>query len=160
MPTLYDLPSLYDAVVTPGPCEPFYRRLACSTGGPILELACGTGRLTIPLALDGHEVVGLDASYPMIRAARAKADKSRAIQILKWRFEELGRKIPPVALMRLRAFFPQEMPLRLALVGLELAARYGDFSGGHFTGCSPNQIYVARAARTSRISSLNAHAST
>ncbi|WP_027154863.1 class I SAM-dependent methyltransferase [Mesorhizobium sp. WSM2561] len=76
--TLYDLPSLYDAVVKPGPCASFYRKLACSTGGPILELACGTGRLTIPLALDGHEVVGLDASYPMLSAARAKAEAKRA----------------------------------------------------------------------------------
>jgi 2-polyprenyl-3-methyl-5-hydroxy-6-metoxy-1,4-benzoquinol methylase len=46
--------------------------------GSILELACGTGRLTIPLALDGHDVVGLDASYAMIRAARAKAELKRA----------------------------------------------------------------------------------
>jgi SAM-dependent methyltransferase len=43
-------------------------------GGPILELACGTGRLTIPLALDGHEVVSLDASHAMLRSAREKAD--------------------------------------------------------------------------------------
>lgn len=38
------------------------------------------------------------------------------------------------------------MPLRLALAGLELAA-IGDFNGRQFTGFSPNQIYVARAAR-------------
>ncbi|RWD52553.1 MAG: hypothetical protein EOS25_13145 [Mesorhizobium sp.] len=66
------------------------------------------------------------------------------VQILKWRFEELGRNIPPVATMHLRAFFPQEIPLRLALAGLELAARYGDFNGGY----SPNQIYVAQAKGT------------
>ncbi|UVC18412.1 hypothetical protein [Mesorhizobium onobrychidis] len=48
--------------------------------------------------------------------------------------------------MHLRAFFPQEMPLRFALAGLELDARYGDFKGGHFTGFRPNQIYVTRAA--------------
>src|SRR5215204_5377235 len=72
--TLYDNPILYDCMVRPGPCEAFYRDLARRTGGPILELACGTGRLTVPLASDGHEVVGLDASPAMLRAARDKAD--------------------------------------------------------------------------------------
>jgi SAM-dependent methyltransferase len=71
---LYDVPPLYDLVVQPGPCERFYRDLAGRVGGPILELASGTGRLTIPLALDGHEIVGLDASHPMLRSAREKAD--------------------------------------------------------------------------------------
>jgi SAM-dependent methyltransferase len=70
---LYDVPPLYDLVVESGPCAEFYRGLAGRTGGPILELACGTGRLTIPLARDGHEVVGVDASSAMLRAARAKA---------------------------------------------------------------------------------------
>jgi len=65
---------LYDRVVRRGPCEAFYKDLARQTGGPILELACGTGRLTLPLARDGHEVVGLDASPAMLRAARAKAE--------------------------------------------------------------------------------------
>ena len=73
-PGLYDLASFYDLVVQPGPCEAFYRAVAAETGGPVLELACGTGRLTIPLAGDGHEVVGLDASPAMLAAARTKAD--------------------------------------------------------------------------------------
>jgi SAM-dependent methyltransferase len=71
--TLYDDPHLYDLMVPRGPCEPFYRSVARSTGGPVLELACGTGRLTIPLAQYGHNVVGLDSSACMLRRARAKA---------------------------------------------------------------------------------------
>jgi SAM-dependent methyltransferase len=71
---LYDCPGLYDLIVPPGPCGAFYRDLARSTAGPVLELACGTGRLTVPLALDGNEVVGLDASFAMLGAARAKAE--------------------------------------------------------------------------------------
>jgi SAM-dependent methyltransferase len=43
---------------------------------PVLELACGTGRLTIPIARDGHETVGLDTSPTMLEAARAKAESS------------------------------------------------------------------------------------
>ena len=75
--TLYDNPHLYDLVVPRGPCEPFYRSVARSTGGPVLELACGTGRLTIPLAQDGHGVVGLDSSACMLRRARAKPPQQR-----------------------------------------------------------------------------------
>ena len=71
--SLYDLAELYDAIVQPGPCEAFYREEARRWGGPVLELACGTGRLTLPFALDGHEVVGLDASGAMLEAARGKA---------------------------------------------------------------------------------------
>lgn len=71
--SLYDLAELYDAIVQPGPCEAFYREEARRWGGPVLELACGTGRLTLPLARDGHEVVGLDASGAMLEAARGKA---------------------------------------------------------------------------------------
>ena len=48
----------------------WYRRHARETGGPILELACGTGRLLAALATDGHEVVGLDRSETMLRQAQ------------------------------------------------------------------------------------------
>src|SRR5215212_6993902 len=51
---LYDVPALYDLIIGRGPCEAFYRDLARQTGGPVLELACGTGRLTLPLAHDGY----------------------------------------------------------------------------------------------------------
>jgi SAM-dependent methyltransferase len=47
----------------------FYRRLARETGGPILEVGCGTGRVAAALAGDGHEVVGVDLSGPMLRLA-------------------------------------------------------------------------------------------
>lgn len=52
---------------------PFWRALARRYGGPVLELACGTGRLAIPLAEDGHRVVGLDFSAAMLREAERKA---------------------------------------------------------------------------------------
>ncbi|WP_176556232.1 class I SAM-dependent methyltransferase [Rubellimicrobium rubrum] len=71
--SLYDMAEVYDAITPPGPCEAFYRAEARRAGGPVLELACGTGRLTIPLARDGHEVVGLDASPAMLLQAGRKA---------------------------------------------------------------------------------------
>jgi SAM-dependent methyltransferase len=50
----------------------FYREWAKHSGGPILELGCGTGRVSIPLALDGHEVVGIDRSQFMLQIAERK----------------------------------------------------------------------------------------
>ena len=38
----------------------------------ILEPFCSTGRILIPLALDGHELVGLDLAKAMLDRARAK----------------------------------------------------------------------------------------
>ncbi|MBP0496493.1 class I SAM-dependent DNA methyltransferase [Pararoseomonas indoligenes] len=77
LPSLYDQAELYDAIVQPGPCEAFYREEAQRQGGPVLELACGTGRLTLPIAADGHEVIGLDASHAMLAAAARKAGERR-----------------------------------------------------------------------------------
>jgi SAM-dependent methyltransferase len=50
----------------------FYRRLAremCGGPGRILELACGSGRLTTQLARDGHHVVAMDLSAAMLARA-------------------------------------------------------------------------------------------
>jgi SAM-dependent methyltransferase len=48
------------------------------TGGPILELGVGTGRVAIPLANDGHEVVGVDRSAAMLARAESHARHTRA----------------------------------------------------------------------------------
>ena len=97
--SLYDAPTLYDLIVRAGPCELFYRDLAHQTGGPILELACGTGRLTIPLARDGHEVVGLDDSSAMLNAAKTKAGGSKITFVRgDMRNFDLRRRFPLVIL--------------------------------------------------------------
>ncbi|KAA0686582.1 class I SAM-dependent methyltransferase [Azospirillum brasilense] len=51
---------------------PFYKERAAETGGPVLEIGCGTGRLTIPLARAGHEVWAVDVSAAMLDQLRAK----------------------------------------------------------------------------------------
>ena len=48
----------------------FYRQLADDAGSPILELACGTGRVLLHLARSGHTVTVLDISRPMLAIAR------------------------------------------------------------------------------------------
>lgn len=54
---------------------PFYIKQAKKYGGPILELACGTGRITIPIAKEGIEIVGLDFSLKMLAQARKNSRK-------------------------------------------------------------------------------------
>lgn len=51
---------------------PYYVAVAKTVGGALLELACGTGRLTIPMAQAGPKVVGVDAAPAMLAQARAK----------------------------------------------------------------------------------------
>jgi SAM-dependent methyltransferase len=65
--TNYDLEDPSDTGVA------FYRALAHETGGPVLELACGTGRVAIPIARDGIPVTGLDIVAGMVERARGKA---------------------------------------------------------------------------------------
>ena len=56
---------------------PFYVGLAREADGPIVELAVGTGRVAIPVALaTGRRVIGVDASPGMLRQARAHAAKA------------------------------------------------------------------------------------
>ncbi len=55
---------------------PFYVDEAVRSGGPVVELGCGTGRVAIPIALSGIDVVGLDSSPLMIERARQKAEQT------------------------------------------------------------------------------------
>ena len=55
----------------------FYLPLAERTGGPILEAMCGTGRVALPLAEAGFDVVGLDISEAMIARTRSKIEARR-----------------------------------------------------------------------------------
>jgi SAM-dependent methyltransferase len=52
----------------------FYRDMARETGGPILDVGCGTGRVAMALAADGHEVVGIDVSAPMLLVAEQRRE--------------------------------------------------------------------------------------
>lgn len=52
---------------------PFYLKLIKKYGGPVLELACGTGRVTIPIAEKGYNITGLDISKEMIALGKKKA---------------------------------------------------------------------------------------
>ncbi len=57
---------------------PFYVDEARNAEGLILELGCGTGRVAIPMALNGARVIGIDSSAAMLERAREKAYETDA----------------------------------------------------------------------------------
>ncbi len=66
-PLNYDIEDASDAGVE------FYSALAQESGGPVLEIACGTGRVAIPIARLGLAVTGVDIVPGMLRQARRKS---------------------------------------------------------------------------------------
>jgi ubiquinone/menaquinone biosynthesis C-methylase UbiE len=68
------LPEIYDLANTGsfrGDVE-WYRQKARESGGPVLELGAGTGRITLPIAEDGTAIWALDRDRGMLDALRAK----------------------------------------------------------------------------------------
>ena len=74
----YDYPDLYDALLPVRHEVPFYVDVARQQAGAVLELACGTGQLTIPIALRGLPTVGLDLSGAMLKVAKRRASAAGA----------------------------------------------------------------------------------
>jgi SAM-dependent methyltransferase len=68
------IPEFYDHVVPHASRRDvaFYVDAAHHSGGPVLELGCGTGRVLIPTARAGIEIMGLDASEGMLEACRRR----------------------------------------------------------------------------------------
>jgi SAM-dependent methyltransferase len=55
----------------------FWQRLAAAANGDVLELGCGTGRITVPIARSGAHLVGIDRSAPMLARAAARLRRQR-----------------------------------------------------------------------------------
>lgn len=89
---------------------PFYLEYARQKGSPILEIACGTGRVLIPLAREGHEVWGLDSSPAMLAKARLKVstlpkDVRRRIHLVQADMRNFKLNIKfPLILIPFRSF--------------------------------------------------------
>jgi SAM-dependent methyltransferase len=56
---------------------PFWRNIALHCGGAVLELGCGTGRISLPLGRAGVPLVGIDRSTPMLARARTRVRRAR-----------------------------------------------------------------------------------
>ncbi|WP_224704228.1 class I SAM-dependent methyltransferase [Devosia aquimaris] len=99
---LYDWPELYDLVLPANPeMERFYVEAAGGAGRQVLDLACGTGRFTLPLARSGAAMTGGDLSEGMLAAARQRA-AAEALAIsfvaLDMRDFDLGRRFDAVTI--------------------------------------------------------------
>ena len=89
---------------------PFYSELARESGGPVLELGCGTGRILIPTARAGIDITGLDISQGMLsiceHSLSSESDDVRSrVTLVKCGMTEfsLGKRFPLVT-VPFRAF--------------------------------------------------------
>lgn len=78
---------------------PFWARQARKYSGPVLDLACGTGRVPLHLARAGYRVTGIDASESLLREARRKGQRLKLS--VEWvnhdiRGFKLGERFPLV----------------------------------------------------------------
>lgn len=79
--SIYDRPDLYDLLApSDSAIEQFYADMARGQGDRVLDLACGSGRLAIPLAQAGAKVVGGDLSPRMLQRAQLAA-KKRGVEV-------------------------------------------------------------------------------
>ncbi|MFW5709483.1 MAG: class I SAM-dependent methyltransferase [Chloroflexota bacterium] len=81
---------------------PVIEQWVALSGGPLLDLACGTGRMAIHLAARGYTVTGVDIVPAMIERARHKAD-ARSVSV-EWivsdaRAFHLGKQFPFVFML-------------------------------------------------------------
>ena len=73
---IYDA-NIYDGMNTNLTDLQFYKRwLPKSKNARILELCCGTGRLTLPIAKDGYDISGVDYTSSMLNQAKIKASEA------------------------------------------------------------------------------------
>lgn len=109
--------SLYDSFSTGlDGDEAFYVEEAARADGPVLEIACGTGRIMIPIAASGVPIVGLDRAPAMLEVARRKIaalpdDTRRRMQTVEgdMRTFSLERRFP-LAIIPYRAFLHMMTP--------------------------------------------------
>src|SRR6266576_3644021 len=149
----------------------FYRAAARDFGDPILELGCGTGRITMTLAEAGKRITGLDLSERMqepvhmreMLVTEYKTDDGRQVRISErvaafHRAEQRndlemifsirhpdGRQEKLVFAWTLRYFFRYEIEHLLARCGFRVTALYGNFDRSTLADSSPEMIYVAEA---------------
>jgi SAM-dependent methyltransferase len=72
----------------------FYVAEAERAGGPVVELAVGTGRIAVPTAAAGIPVIGIDSSPGMLEVCRERAELAGVAELLELRLGDLAD--PPV----------------------------------------------------------------
>ncbi len=74
-PQYVEYPEYYDAIHDTKKDVQFYLDYVHQCGPPILELACGTGRLLIPISQAGYKIYGVDISKGMLSLCQDKINK-------------------------------------------------------------------------------------
>ena len=72
----------------------FYVELARESGGPVLELGVGTGRIAVPTAAAGVRVIGVDSSPGMLEVCRERAELAGVADLVDLRLGDF--RDPPV----------------------------------------------------------------
>lgn len=145
---IYDHPALFDALFPVGAHLPHYVELARQMSGEVLELACGTGQLTVPVASAGLPIVGIDTSAPMLSTARERATAAKvSVQYLPgdMRNFDLGRQFELIFIARnslLHLHSTEDILAAFAMVRRHLAPE-GMFAFDIF---NPNVRMLARPA--------------
>ena len=88
---------------------PFWLGLASERSGPVLELGCGSGRVLLQLAREGHRAVGVDNSVAMLARAQARlaqrADLGQRVTLIEQDLRSLALEEQfPLAIMPLNTF--------------------------------------------------------
>jgi SAM-dependent methyltransferase len=128
----------------------FYRTLADERGGPVLDLACGTGRLMAPLLRAGHTVVGVDAAPAMLARAAARIGRLPAAarrQALLLRADMRALAFPPRFAFAVCAFHSiQHLATDAELARFFEGAAHALIPGGWlaFDTFAPNAQFLAR----------------
>jgi SAM-dependent methyltransferase len=62
--------------------------------GPVVELGVGTGRIAVPIGVEGIRVIGVDSSPGMLEVCRERAESAGVAELVELRLGDL--RAPPV----------------------------------------------------------------
>ncbi|ARK32878.1 class I SAM-dependent methyltransferase [Halalkalibacter krulwichiae] len=150
----YHDPQLYDKENQQYiPELPFLLKWAARVKGTIIDLACGTGRLTIPMAENGYSLIGVDIHNGNIVNIYTISHFDTLNQVQHYttirkykssRGELVNEKRTTI---KLRYVFPKEMERLLLLHGFKIIDVYRDWNGAPVTNDSYDMIYVCEKVR-------------
>ncbi len=88
----------------------FWQRLAAASEGDVLELGCGTGRISLPVAKSGTALTGIDRSAPMLARAHRRLVRAHLaarvrfvrgdIRVLPFRHRRFGLVMAPYGILQ------------------------------------------------------------
>jgi len=142
----------------------FYLEPTRESGGPVLELGCGTGRTLLPIAEAGIPCTGLDrlaigdepetedarwldGDDEIVRSAAVKRDAATQMMQVTMTYDRArdGERIEREATtFPMRYFFRYELEHLLARAGFADLTLYGGFDRREYGDGSPDLIYVAK----------------